>query len=106
MITKEQYVESIEILKKYEEFEQQVYNLGIDLVNVEPLSQLCSQYAKLLAEAVNDVSKWTEWWIWETQYGTNKELCEYWLKDDDLEEVGRTVESAEQLYDIIQEDPQ
>lgn len=106
MITKEEFVKSIELFKQYEDFEQKMYDLGINLIDVEPLSRFCAQYTKLLSEAAGDTANWTDWWIWETQYGTNEEFCEYWLKGEDLEEPGHRVESAEQLYDIIQEDPQ
>lgn len=104
MITKEEYVRSIDILKQYEDFEHKIYKLGIDLINVEPLSELCSQYTKILAAAAGDAGKWTDWWIWETQYGADKEVCRYWLKKDNFEGIGHIVESAEQLYDIIQEE--
>lgn len=104
MISKNEFVKSIEILKAYEDFEQKLYDLGIDLINNQVLSDLIFSYSRLLALAANDTGKWTDWWIWETQYGTDKELNEYWLDGEDVEQPGHCINTAEELYDVIAEE--
>lgn len=101
MLTREKFKVAIQTLQKYEDYEQKLYDLDIDLANNEKLNSLIYQYVELLAAAMNDTNKWIDWWVWETQYGTNEEVNEYWNEGEDLKQPGHTVSSIDELYDLV-----
>lgn len=101
MISKEKFIKAINIIKAYEEYEQKLYDLDIDLADNKRLNSLVSTYVELLAEAANDTDNFVSWWVWETQYGTNEEVNMYWNEGEDVEQPGHTISTPGELYDVI-----
>lgn len=104
MLTKKQFIERIEFI---EDFHNRMCEFDEALRNYAPsdfsgfFDDKTYQYLiARLGEDVNDDNDYIGWWICETEFGKNKNMCKIWEGDTD-HDPDWIVDTPEQLYDYI-----
>ncbi len=105
MITKNEFVEIMNKLKEVDDFVKEVNEKSrklsdaiiSDFFNAQSLSiSHESLVLELLQNIFND-KDFISWWIYETDYGRNKNMAKVWLEDN----TEISLETPEQLYDFL-----
>lgn len=105
-------LEKSAVKMKFKEFNQAIINIQafleernkltavIDVISptstgvVEFGGKFLDDYIALLSLAMNDTTKWIEWYIWECDFGTKPLLMTVNNKQ-------RTINSTQRLYDLL-----
>ena len=103
LISKDEFVEAIEVYKNFDELEMKLYDLGIDILEQEAIQQLQYKYVDLLNLLMNQKRKDLqntdlEYFIYDVNCG---EYCDnYYIKEKD----GSIIKwhNAEEFYDFIE----
>ena len=98
--TKEEFVEALRILQDIDEWDNKLYDAGIQLHDGCPLYETISEYVHMLEHMFEVEDEWISWWCWETDYGRDEKMTTVYDGED--EERNKVVlDSAEKLYDFL-----
>ena len=100
MFTKEEFVGAIKILQNVDEWDNKLYDAGIQLHDGCPLYEMLSEYVHMLEHMFEVEDEWISWWCWETDYGRDPQMTTVYEGED--EERNKVIlDSAEKLYDFL-----
>lgn len=97
-MSKERFVESIELIRDATELAHELYACGVDLSDDCVFWKLIDQLVKLLEDGVapsKSKADLISWFCWDRQFG--KENCTIW-NDSGIE---AELNTAERLYDYL-----
>lgn len=101
MCSKELFVNTINSLKEFNDYIDKLYELNIDIINVEPIMNLASNIVNLLENLCNDSkTRWINYFCYELNFG------EKWEHGTITDENGNDIKLAtvEDLYEFVKEE--
>lgn len=94
--SKKQFVEALRILQNVDEWDNKLYDAGIQLNDGCPLYETISEYVYMLEHMFEVKDGLISWWCWETDYGKDERMTT--VTADDKEYI---LDSSEALYDFL-----
>ena len=99
MLSKNDFVKYINILKDYNKLQQDLYGISngaISLFEVESINKLESSVLKLLEYIMEDDCKMIDYWIYELHFG--KDYHDGCVTEDD---INIDISTVEKLYEYL-----
>lgn len=100
MCSKELFVSTINSLKEFNDYIDKLYELNIDIINVEPIMNLASNIVNLLENLCDDFkTRWISYFCYELNFGKK------WESGTVTDENGNDIKLAtiEDLYEFVKE---
>jgi hypothetical protein len=99
LIKKEQFLDMMQTVEDYWDWDSQLYDLGVEIDSV-PLTRMLSDFIDALKILVNDKDDMIEYYCWELEFG--KRWQPRMVIDSNGEDI--PVASAEDLWNYLEKE--
>lgn len=93
MLSFTRFCTNLDIIKKWDEYVDDLYNCDIDIINA-PSCSVVNALVETMSEALGDTGDWLAWWIWETNQGQH-----HYTIEDNGEEID--IKTRVDIYEFI-----